>query len=70
MPLNQDRANKVADECGECATAYEASPGLAGPGANAGTIADLYRTIARLARIIERQQNDLNHLMPDKSSDV
>jgi hypothetical protein len=64
--MNAERAEAVAKDCLECAAQYAERPGMAG----ALTMIDLYRTIARLARIIERQQNQLDHLMPDKSSDI
>lgn len=66
MTTKKNEASAIVDECHKCADHYEERPGTAG----ALTDVDLYRTIARLARIVERQQNQLDHLMPDKSSDV
>lgn len=62
----KDEATRIIDDAGRCADYYENAPGHAGP----DTMIDLYRTIARLAHIVERQQDQLDHLMPDKSSDV
>jgi hypothetical protein len=39
---------EIAADCREAARIYENRPGLVGPGANAGTICDLYSTIAVL----------------------
>lgn len=61
-----NEAAAVAGDCAKCAAHYEDKPGTI----SHLTTCDLYRTIARLARIIERQQKQLDHLMPDKSSDV
>lgn len=40
------RLEAIAEDCREAANVYEKSPGLAGPGTNAGTIIDIYRRIA------------------------
>ena len=58
--------NQLAADCEKCAERYEDRPGTI----NGLTTVDLYRAIARLARIIGKQQRQLDHLMPDKSSDV
>lgn len=61
-----DEAREVARDCQKCAQHYQDAPGTV----SHLTTCDLYATIARLARIVERQQNQLDHLMPDKSDDV
>jgi hypothetical protein len=48
----KDELVQIAKECREAADIYFERPGLAGHGVNAGTIADLYGTIARLAAVI------------------
>lgn len=51
-------AETVAADCENCATEYERQPGLTG----ALTMIDLYRAIARLARIVEAQQRTIDSL--------
>lgn len=62
----QTDIQSLAIEADNCAAFYERSPGAIGH----LTTIDLYRAIARLARIIEDQQRRLDHLMPDKSDDI
>lgn len=52
----KDEATKIVSDCEQAASFYEEKPGLAG----ALTDVDLYRAIARLARIVERlvKEND------------
>ena len=64
--MTESDINSLAADCEKCAAHYAEKPGTV----SHLTTCDLYQTIARLARIIERQQGQLNHLMPDKSSDV
>lgn len=64
--MSKDTAVQIADDCDDCAEQYGDRPGTAGP----FTMIDLYRTIARLARVVERQQAKIDHMMPDKSRDV
>lgn len=40
------KLKKIAADCREAARIYEERPGLVGHGANAGTICDIYHTIA------------------------
>lgn len=67
MPADRmTEAQSLATEAENCAVFYEGKPGAIGH----MTTVDLYRAIARLARIVEQQQVKLDHLMPDKSDDV
>lgn len=50
--MNTNDAATVAADCDKAAAFYEEKPGMAG----AQTDIDLYRAIARLARIIEKQR--------------
>lgn len=50
-----EHAEEVANDCAKCADEYEQRPGMAG----SLTMIDLYRAIARLARIVEAQSNEI-----------
>jgi hypothetical protein len=53
-PINQ--LKKIAVDCRQAARIYEERPGLVGHGANAGTICDIYYTIALIVdRIVETE---------------
>jgi hypothetical protein len=54
--MTESDINGLAADCEKCADHYEEKPGTV----SHLTTCDLYRTIARLARIIERQQAELN----------
>ena len=53
-----DTATSVAEDCAKCAEYYGDKPGHAGH----LTMVDLYRAIHRLAKIVERQVDEIDEL--------
>lgn len=64
--MTAENAAEVVSDCERCADEYARQPGMAG----SLTMIDLYRAVARLARIVESQQKTINHLCPDKTDDI
>jgi len=52
----KDRLIAMAKDCREAAKFYETSPGLAGHGANAQTIIDIYNRIALALEAIAQEE--------------
>jgi hypothetical protein len=57
--MNEDqrkRLRKFILDCSAAGKVFSEKPGLAGPGANAEVIIDLYLSLAELAEIVARER--------------